>query len=552
MSMRIVLVVTRGFQKWISGLVPMNRWCRWRVAHQDHVAIHDRIASLIQSGQQARTSILREHLFLGSVFIAVLLQTYVLLRPGKTFFGQYPLAIPPAFGATLPMRRYALPLLLLVGALVLVSAARRFPELLKHPRRTIPAIFVLGIALHVALICSISGGLEAFHERALKAGHGEFLVSAVTIPDLRGTLQNYESYVVSPRRPFAASKGPGVIVFFRGLNVVANSVVMRPLLEVLASSDSSVQSWITLRGDQLDATQLEQLRYLLALIFVLFPLLTYLPVFLLFWVGRLFADDIVGTLAAILYLFVPAISLNVAHLDFALYPFVVCVCLGWFMFGMAQRRLAYIAGSAAIFTLYFYMTLAAISLVAFLGAYIGLVLLARLRRGEALRGVALDVVQTVAVFALVCSVLLACLYAWMHFHPIERYTMARNIQRDWVTTEYNVFWVTANLLGYFLSFGLAQTSVVLVQQWRSIHRVFTGGADSIDFIAISWLCMLLGLVGLAHHHGETNRLWTFLSPFGCLLVARSFRDLIPLERLGPPLLLLFGSLILARYRLSYF
>jgi hypothetical protein len=37
-----------------------------------------------------------------------------------------------------------------------------------------------------------------------------------------------------------------------------------------------------------------------------------------------------------------------------------------------------------------------------------------------------------------------------------------------------------------------------------------------------------------------------------LIVARSFRDLIPLERLELPLLLLFASLILARYQLTYF
>jgi hypothetical protein len=219
---------------------------------------------------------------------------------------------------------------------------------------------------------------------------------------------------------------------------------------------------------------------------------------------------------------------------------------------MAKRRFEYVAGSATIFIAYFYMTLAAISLIAFLGAYVGLVLLAGLRRGEAFPRAALNVLQTLASFALVCVILLACLYVWMHFDPIERYTMARGIQREWVTNEYNLFWVKANLVGYFLSFGLAQTSVVLLQQWRSIHRLFTADADSIDFIAIAWLCVLLSLVAFAHHHGETNRLWTFLSPIGCLIVARSFRDLIPQERLGPPLLLLFASLILARYRLTYF
>jgi hypothetical protein len=506
----------------------------------------------MRSSQKLNTSILRERLFLGGFFIVVCLQTYFLLFPGKTFLGHYPLAIPSAVGPHLPLRRYALPLLLLAGASVLVMIATRLPVLMTQPRRTIPAIFVLGVSLHVALICSISNGLEAWQQRALTSGHGEFLVSAVTIPDLRGTLQNYESYVVSPWRPYAASKGPGVVVFFRCLNDVANSVVMHPFLEILTPSDSSVRSWIALRGDKLDDAPLQQLRYLLALMFVLFPLLTYLPVFLLFWVGRVLADDTVGTLAAILYLFVPAIALNVAHLDFALFPLLAFACMGLLIIGMMQHRTEYVVVSAIIFMLYFYLTLAALSLVAFLGAYVGLLLLAQLRRGKAFRSAALDVVQMLAVFALVCGLLLAGLYELMDFHPVQRYTIARSIQRNWGSSEYNLFWVKANLFGYFVSFGLAQMMVVLAQQWRSIHRVFTAVADSVDLIAISWLCLLVGLVILGRQHGETNRLWAFLSPIGCLIVARAFRDLIPPERVGVPLLLLFASLILTRYRLTYF
>jgi len=501
------------------------------------------------SGQRLIASILGKHLFLVGFFIAVCLQTYFVLRPGKIFFLHYPFqGFRFPFGEHLPLRRHALLILLLAGASVLVGAATRLPELLRRPRRTIPVIFVLGVSLHVALICSISNGREAFQERAVIAGHGEFLVTAVTIRDLRETLQNYESYVVSPWRPNAASKGPGVIVFFRGLNEIANSVVMRSILEILAPSNSSVQSWVAFRGDKVDDAQLQQLRYLLAFMFLLFPLLTYLPVFLLFWVGREFADDVVGMLAAILYLFVPAIGLNVAHLDFALYPFLACACLGLLIIGIAQRRVEYVVASATIFMLYFYMTLAAVALVAFLGGYVGLFLLAQLRRGETFRCAALYVVQMLAVFVLVCGVILACLYAWMDFHPVQRYTIARNIQRNWTTSEYNLFWVKANLFGYFLSFGLAQTIVVLAQQWRSIHRVFTAVADSVDFIAIAWLCLLIGLVFLGRQHGETNRLWAFLSPFGCLIVARWFRDLIRLELLGLPLLLLFASLILMRYQ----
>jgi hypothetical protein len=147
----------------------------------------------MHSDLQVNALIFRKRQFLVGFFIAICVQTYVLLRPGKTFFGRYPLALPSPFGPHLPLRPYALPLLLLAGTLVLVRAATRLAELLRQPRRTVLTIFVLGVSLHLALICSISNGFKAWQERALTAGQGEFLVSAVTISDLRETLQNYES-----------------------------------------------------------------------------------------------------------------------------------------------------------------------------------------------------------------------------------------------------------------------------------------------------------------------------------------------------------------------
>jgi hypothetical protein len=160
--------------------------------------------------------------------------------------------------------------------------------------------------------------------------------------------------------------------------------------------------------------------------------------------------------------------------------------------------------------------------------------------------------RVLGVFGLVCGLALTSLYFGIHFHPIERYGYAREVQRDWVTSEYNLFWVVSNALGYFLSFGLVQTALLIVQLGRSARRVVSASGDGIALLAVAWLCLLLMLLAFGRQHGETNRLWTFLSPVGCLIVARYIYDVIPSRRWWLPMLMFFVSLVLMRYRLNYF
>jgi hypothetical protein len=244
--------------------------------------------------------------------------------------------------------------------------------------------------------------------------------------------------------------------------------------------------------------------------------------------------------------------LQVAHLDFALYPFFVVAILACFARGVDERRLDYVAVSALVFTVYFTMTLSAAALFAALIPYLGLVAFQRLRRGATLEEEARAAGKAVGVFAAVCGVVLLASYALLHFDPVTRYGYARGVQRDWTTSEYNSFWVTSNLLGYALSFGLIYVVCVIVQQWRSVQRLVSGSADSIDNLTIAWLCLLVGLVVFGRQHGETNRLWAFLNPVGCLIAARPLSDSIRRSWLWVPVPLALVALLLARDQLSYF
>ncbi len=484
------------------------------------------------------------------VVVACLLQASVLLHPERTFFSSFPLSVPDAFADVPRLKRYAVPLLLCLGAVVLLLACRWRRVLLQRPLLTVAGIYLLGILLHLGLQASLRDGFFAMEKRALSSGHGEYLVQAVSIDDLPRTLEDYEPYV--RQYDYLSNKGQGVLILFYGLKHLANAPPMRGLLEGAAPSRVTVRWWLAESGYELTRTRENQLRYLLALLFVLFPLLTFLPVFLIFALGRAFMGAAFGLLAASLYPLVPAIALLVAHLDYAVFPLCTMAIVTPFAIGLSQRRPALIALAAAAFILYFTMTLSALSLVVLLAAYTAALMLRRLRNGEGLRRVASDVAAAAAVFALVGATALSVLYLWLHFDPIERYSYARSIQKNWGGSDYNLFWVTANLLGYFLSFGLAQTLVLIVEHGRALRRVVTGTANAIDDLAIAWLCLLIALVAFGRQHGETNRLWTFLSPLGCVIIARSIYDFVQPRHFWIPLALLLIALMVARTHLSYF
>ena len=485
---------------------------------------------------------------------AAALELIVLFRPLLIGILGYPLAEPDIFTPPPPLKRFALPLVLAAGAAVLSVGAAQGPKLSASPRKTLVAIFLLGLALHFSMLGSLKPGLAFFADRAITSGHADFFQEAIVVEDMSATLENYEPYV--RQHLYLSVKGPGILLFFRGLSIVANSAVVRPLLSPLAPSAAFVRPWVTQRGVEADSPRLEQnveaMRHLLALMFVLYPVLTLLPVFLIFWVGRTVVDETFGLLAAVTFIVTPEAHLSFSHLDYALFPLLAIGTVAPFVVGVRQRRLRYVAASAAVFVLYFTITLAAISPVLMLIAYLGCETWQRIRRRESIGAVALDVAKVLGVFGLASGLVLAVLYFGIHFHPIERYSYARMIQRDWVTSEYNLDWVMANALGYFISFGVVQSVLLLVQGGRSGWRVLMATADGMASLAVAWLGLLVFLLAFGRQHGETNRLWTFLTPVGCLIVARYIYDVLPARRWWLPMLVFLVSLALMRYQLNYY
>jgi hypothetical protein len=497
-----------------------------------------------------RTWHARERWCLVVLGLAFLLQILVLYRPELTHVTHFPLAVPDPFTDIPRFKGGALILVFAAGVMTLLAGAVRLRSLVAHPRLAVCGVYLSGVALHVALLASLAGSPLAMERRALLSGHGEYLTEAVIVDDLGATLKNYEPYVRG--HVYLANKGPGVLVLFRGLSLAANATPLRGPLEAVAPGVLTVRWWLAERGDVLTPLQVERLRHLLALILVLYPFVTLLPVFLIGWVGTTLVDELFGLFAAMLYTLVPAVALLVAHLDYVLFPLCATGIVAPFVVGVHTTRRGLVAVSALAFAAYFTLTLAAMSLLVLLASYLGFTAIRRYRQAGGLRPIARDVATVAAVFAVTAGIGLALASWGLSFHPLERYSAAREIQRNWTSAEYGVFWVTANLLGYLLSFGLMQAVLLLLQQGGAVRRTFRGKGDAIDDLALAWVCLVVALVAFGRNHGETNRIWAFLSPPACLFVARYFYDRLPAWRLWVPLVAALGAVVLVRYRLSYF
>jgi hypothetical protein len=477
-----------------------------------------------------------------------LFQLAVLFYPARTNFRRYSLATPEPFSGVPSVRAGVLAALFVAGSALIIALTRRLPELAVRPRRTAIVIWLSGVVLHLALIGSLQEGFQAFHRRALTSGHAVFLVEAVAIRDLRTAMAGYED--LAGQSVFFAVKGPGVLALFHAMNAIANADPVRPLTALAAPTPGSISAWLP--ANRLDIGELDQLRHLLGFMFLTYPWLACAPVLLIVGLGVSQGRPAAGIIGAAAYVMVPGLALSVAHLDFTLFPLLAFAIVATFVAAMTTRRPAWAVASALLFVLYLSVTLAAAALVSFFSGYIASVLVHQRLRRERVWPAVLDTARAAIVFTVVSAAAIAALQAALDVDLLARYQNAREVQRIWVTEEYDAHWMTGNLLGYFLSFGLTQAVLLWAQQWRTTWRVGRGVADRIDHLTIGWTCLLLGLVLLARQHGETNRLWAFLSPMACLIVGRWIVDLVPQKRWPVMLIVFLAGLLLARVRLSYF
>lgn len=194
-------------------------------------------------------------------------------------------------------------LLFPVAAVAALRAARA-----GSTARTVVALVVASLSIQVATTAADAGTVIA----RLEQGHGELLAVAHRTLDegvVLETMREYEAHVESGALgAFAPSKPQGTLLFYVAIEALGASAPVRALLAPIAR-------WLRSSATLRDRTEGA------AAAVVLFPLLTALVVWPLYFLGRaLGGSRVAGVGAALVWTTVPSVALISYHADGALTP----------------------------------------------------------------------------------------------------------------------------------------------------------------------------------------------------------------------------------------
>jgi len=445
----------------------------------------------------------------------------------------------PEVGGLVPTVCYRVEPKAVFGPMFLALTFGLFPYAVRYVlgeasrRRKLCVAVALGFSLQWAFALSEQRGIQAFQERLWETGHAEFLRLALR-PLPGGWVRNYEQVATDGRWRYARTKPPGALMVYKTLAFAA----MTPLGR---GAELAVYGTATL--DPLSHVR----RRISALLFFVFPLLTFLALVPLYaFVRELWGED-AAWMALLLYPVTPSALLVTMHLDGALYPLVGCAALALVL--KARQRPVYAVWGGAVLSLGVFVTFGLLALVPLAGAlaFLGPALVFRgdssglpgaepgkppgasvgrggaqacdpaLPKAAGLKERLLRGLLLAALFVGGLLLIHALLWLVLGYKPISRYLDARAVHHAWKATIDLRPWLTRNLLQFAVWVGVPVMALALVQVvvglraggWRTLTGIYG--------LLLVGVLLVTDLVG--DLKSEVMRLWLFFVPLVCVLAA---------------------------------
>jgi hypothetical protein len=368
--------------------------------------------------------------------------------------------------------------------------------------RKLVAAVALGFGLQWSFALAEQKGTRPLLERLWETGHAEFLrLSMSPLPP--DYVRRYDDHGIRNKWLYARTKPPGALAIYRGVALVAKGPVGALGERVffgVAPRDLLTHARMRISG----------------VLFVLFPLLTFLVLVPLYLLARQLANERAAWVAVLLFPVTPSALLVTMHLDGAVYPLFGCTALA---LALAARRRPWLAAlGGAVLSLGVFITFGLLALVPLGGA---LALLgpiegpARPTRARLLRAL----LQGALFAAGFVAVHLFFVLAW-GYHPFARYADARLVHHVWKTTISLEPWLTLNPIQFVLWTGipvmaafLADTALGLTGGgWRTVRGLF----------APMLVIVILVTNQLGEAKSEVMRLWIFFVPLVCVAAGVRF------------------------------
>jgi hypothetical protein len=365
--------------------------------------------------------------------------------------------------------------------------------------RKLVAAVALGFGLQWSFALAEQKGTRPLHERLWETGHAEFLRLSIH-PLPAGYVRDYDENGIRQKWLYARTKPPGALAIYRGVALLAMGTVgasAERLFYGEAPRDFLTHARMRLSG----------------VLFVLFPLLTFLALVPLFYLARALVGERGAWVAVLLYPVTANALLVTMHLDGAIYPLVGCSALALAL--EARRRAWLAAAGGVVLSLGVFVTFGLLALVPLAGALAVLGPIedvARPTRARLLRGLGQGALFAAGFVAVHLVFVLA-----LGYRPLARYADARLVHHIWKTMIPMQPWLTLNLMQFVLWTGIPVMGAAFAD---TVLGLRSGGWRTLRGLFAPLLVIVIVVTNqLGDAKSEVMRLWLFFVPLVCVAAA---------------------------------
>lgn len=421
--------------------------------------------------------------------------------------------------------------LLYLAVGIAIAAAGVALVLYTPQRRTLNLVLLIvaGYTLQLAFGLADGRGVESLRDRVVRSGQIECMRVAVGRYELLDFARHYEDYLHHSelwRYDYIRTKPPGTTLFFMTVERTTN--------------------WFF--GAQTEQKRMENLT---TVGMFLFPFLAVLTVVPLFFFSRFFLPERHAMIPAVLYIFCPNAVLLTMSIDQFLFPLasMVVLWLGGLSSTRANPAIAFFAGAALYVSVYLSFSVLSLLLLC------PLVIIILRASGEPTR----RSLKTVAALLGTCAAgFLAALVLFriaLQYDMITRFSAAIAAHEDiksWMPGIENVItFAFVNYVEFAFGVGIALTIVFLDQLGSTAIDLTHKEMNSVGLLATVLVTILLALGILGKVKAETARLWLYLVPVVCVVVAGRLLRRFPTSPVAALLLIislqLVTTVLLKRY-----
>lgn len=377
----------------------------------------------------------------------------------------------------------------LILPLVLIAIAGLWLLNRYHDRKVLALTILisLGYVMHLGIGFLDGRGINGFRSRLLTSGHAEFVKLACAEPRLGAIVADYETILNNnPEIRYAATKPPGQLLFY---------VLSQRVTEFVSPSENYQ----------------ERVLKLSLFISLVWPLLAFVVIWPLYSAAEKVYDHKTAILAGVIYMFIPSVMLVILHLDQVLYPllFMLTILSALKAGYESSCTMAVVNGVLVFLSLYVSFSLVTVWPMALI-----LILLAG-RDKFRWKGAALSVLGTIVMYGL--------FYLAFRYDAITRYGNTMLYHQAWKHWQPGIMEIIKygllNLVEFSCWLGLPMVVLFFVALGRPIEKAALRNWSALRGLPVITALALVGMALLGRTKGEVARLWIFIIPVICMIVA---------------------------------